>query len=225
MRPTINVWASGTKDGGGSGFENLVKHSRDPKGDLKADIVGVISNIPDGGVYKRAKALGVPFHHFAGPWTPEGHQRIVAKSGGEFNALSGYLRLVRGLPLETTFNIHPGLLTHRFSDDTPRYGGRNMHGNFVHEAVKRDMDTGIIQPYSGFTMHFVDDEYDHGPHIFLCWIELRRNMTAEEIGKAVNAAEHRWQPKITNLIVHRQIFLKEGNVVWPKGFMPIHHDK
>ncbi|MDO8576530.1 MAG: formyltransferase family protein, partial [bacterium] len=58
---------------------------------------------------------------------------------------------------------------------------------------------------SGFTMHFVTDEMDRGPAFFEKRIPLKQGMTAEEIAKAVNKAEHEWQPKITNMVVHGEI--------------------
>lgn len=44
----IIVFASGTKDGGGSGFENLVNATK--KGILNAEIIAVVSNHENGGV-------------------------------------------------------------------------------------------------------------------------------------------------------------------------------
>lgn len=58
---------------------------------------------------------------------------------------------------------------------------------------------------SGFTMHFVTDEYDCGPVFAEVPVPLRRGMTADEIGKAVNAAEHAWQAKLTDMIVRGEI--------------------
>ena len=49
-------------------------------------------------------------------------------------------------------NIHPALL--------PKFGGKGMYGMQVHEAV---INQGEIQ--SGCTVHFVDEQYDHGPTI------------------------------------------------------------
>ena len=50
-------------------------------------------------------------------------------------------------------NIHPALL--------PKYGGKGMYGNFVHEAVvaNKEIETGI-------TIHYVNEHYDEGAIIF-----------------------------------------------------------
>jgi phosphoribosylglycinamide formyltransferase-1 len=68
--------------------------------------------------------------------------------------LCGYLRHFR---VDASFrgrvmNIHPALL--------PEFGGKGMHGDAVHRAVLAAGKT-----VSGCTVHFVDDEYDHGPII------------------------------------------------------------
>ena len=101
-KPKILIFASGSAEGGGSGFENLVLSSKD--GLLDADIVAVVSNHANGGVRARADNLGVPFLHFPKPWTGESYQRLAAESGADFFALSGWLKLVTGLDPVTRFN-------------------------------------------------------------------------------------------------------------------------
>lgn len=201
-KPKLIIFASGTKDSGGSGFEKLVE--ADCRGVLDADIVAVVSNHEQGGVWQRALRLGVPFIHFK----PEGgvlaqaagYQRIMRQTGAEWAALSGWLKLVVGLDPRKTFNIHPALL----SQFAGRFGGAGMYGHHVHEAVQQALDAEKITE-SGFTMHFVTDEYDCGPVFAEVPVPLRRGMTADEIGKAVNAAEHAWQAKLTDMIVRGEI--------------------
>ncbi len=195
MRPKIIVFASGKRSGGGSGFENLARSK-----ELDADIVAVVSNHERGGVHERAMQLGIPFIHFPEPYDAENYAKIVADAGAEWVALSGWLRHVSGLDPAKTFNIHPALL----SFDNGRFGGKGMYGNHIHEAVKKALDEGEITE-SGFTMHFVTEEHDRGPAFFEKRVSLKQGMTVEEIAKAVNKAEHEWQPKITNMVVHGQI--------------------
>ena len=203
--PRIIVFASGTKDGGGSGFENLVNATK--SGILDAEIVAVVSNHEHGGVRERAERLGVPFIYF----DPSVHsnvlqnvgmsyQDIVQRTGAEWVALSGWLRKTEGLDPQKTINIHPALL----SQLDHRFGGKGMYGHRIHEAVKAALDAGEISE-SGFSMHFVTEEMDRGPVFFEHHVPLRKGMSAEEIAKAVNKAEHEWQPKITNLVVHDEI--------------------
>jgi len=195
MKPKIIVFASGSKDGGGSGFENLFKSQ-----ELDADIVAVVSNHEYGGVRTRAEKLGVPFEYFPGPFDAENYRRIVENYGAKWIALSGWLKLVAGLDPTRTFNIHPALL----SFQSGRFGGPGLFGHYVHEAVQQALDAGEISE-SGPTMHFVTDEYDRGPIFFEYRVPLKKGMSADEIAVVVNRAEHEWQPKITNMVVHGEI--------------------
>jgi phosphoribosylglycinamide formyltransferase-1 len=208
MKPKIIIFATGTAEGGGSGFENLVAATRLRQGSgeaskdvvLDAEIVAVVSNHEHGGVRERADRLGVSFIYFVGPYDAERYQKIVADSGAEWIALSGWLKKISGLDPAKTFNIHPALL----SQLGRRFGGEGMWGHHVHEAVKLALDAGEIQE-SGCSMHFVTDEYDRGPVFFEHPVPLTKGMTAEQIQKAVNVAELEWQPKITSMVVHGEI--------------------
>jgi phosphoribosylglycinamide formyltransferase 1 len=197
------VFASGSKDGGGSGFEKLVEATR--SGVLDAEIVSVVSNHESGGVLERADRLGVPFIHFVPPKNgtlsvAAAYQKVVRETGADWIALSGWLKLVKGLKPERTINIHPALLS--LLDG--KFGGAGMYGHHVHEAVKEALDKGEITE-SGVTMHFVTDEYDRGPVFFEKRIKLSPGMTAEAIGNLVNNIEHTWQAKITNMVVNGEI--------------------
>ncbi|OGY69529.1 MAG: hypothetical protein A3B94_03730 [Candidatus Jacksonbacteria bacterium RIFCSPHIGHO2_02_FULL_43_10] len=118
-RPRLLVFASGSPEGGGSGFENLV-HST-TTGVLDADIVGVVSNNEHGGVRTRADKLGIRFIYYPKPWNENGYQQIAGNSGAQFFALSGWLKQVLGLDPRLTFNIHPGPL--------PEFGGHRMYSH------------------------------------------------------------------------------------------------
>ena len=204
-KPKLIIFASGTKDGGGSGFENLTHATL--AGVLDACVVAVVSNHENGGVRERAERLGVPFVHFECRTSDvlqraAMYEKIVAETGAEWVALSGWLKLVSGLDPAHTFNIHPALL----SQLGGRFGGHGMYGHHIHDAVKVALDAGEISE-SGFTMHFVTEEMDRGPVFFEHRVPLQRGMSADDIAKAVNKAEHEWQPKITNMVVH-------GHIVW-----------
>ncbi len=194
QQPKILVFASGGPFGGGSGFENLVHKAKE--GILDATIVGVVSNHEHGGVQQRAAQLGVPFIYFRKPWSEIGYRAIAHESGADFYALSGWLKHVSGLDPQRTFNIHPGPL-HLF-------GGQGMYGYHVHEKAIAAFRCGEIT-HSAVCMHFVTAKYDRGPCFFRCWVTIYADDTPDTLAKRVNTCEHRWQPKITNLVVHREI--------------------
>ena len=195
-KPNLLIFASGTKDGGGSGFENLVKASE--RGELQANIVAVVSNHEHGGVAQRAKKLGINFIYFPTPWTAESYRKIAEENGADFVALSGWLKMVVGLNPKNTFNIHPGPL--------PAFGGVGMYGHHVHEAIMEAYKKGEVKS-SGVTMHFVTDDkqYDRGPIFFEAEVPIMPDDTAETLARRVNGAEHKWQPTITNKVVTGEI--------------------
>ena len=184
------VFASGTKDGGGSGFENLAKNL------TEAEVVGVVSNHENGGVREKADRLGIPFINFPGPYDAEHYQKIVRDTGAEFVALSGWLKLIAGLDPKTTFNIHPGPL--------PEFGGKGLWGHHVHEAVLKAFKEGKIQ-HSAVSMHFVTPEFDEGPVFFTHPVPIEPDDTVDTLATRVNVAEHEWQPKITDKLVRGEI--------------------
>ncbi|MEK9152841.1 MAG: formyltransferase family protein [Patescibacteria group bacterium] len=188
------VFASGSRDGGGSGFAKLVEACR--SGELSAEIIAVVSNHAEGGVRRRADALGVPFVHFGGPWEAAFYRFVVAQTGAEWIALSGWLKPVLGLDPSRTFNIHPGPL--------PKFGGMGMYGHHVHEAVLAAYRRGEVA-HSEVSMHFVTEKYDEGPVFFRHQVEILADDTAETLAGRVNAVEHAWQPRITDLVVRGQI--------------------
>ncbi|MCB1059244.1 MAG: phosphoribosylglycinamide formyltransferase [Calditrichaeota bacterium] len=79
---------------------------------------------------------------------------VLRESKIDAICLCGYMELVPP-QVVTEFrhriiNIHPALL--------PAFGGQGMFGRHVHEAV-----IAYGAKITGATVHFVDEEYDHGP--------------------------------------------------------------
>ncbi|MDD5152569.1 MAG: formyltransferase family protein [Candidatus Pacebacteria bacterium] len=188
----IIIFASGTKDGGGSGFENMVNASRG--GVLNCKISAVVSNHENGGVRQRADKLGIKFIHFLPPYTAERYKEITKDA--DLVCLSGWLKLVVGLNPQKTINIHPGPL--------PRFGGQGMYGHHVHEAVVEAYKAGTVT-HSAVSMHFVTDEYDRGPLFFSKPVKISPNDTAETLAKKVIETEHKWQPIITEKVLMGEI--------------------
>ncbi|MFA6050197.1 MAG: formyltransferase family protein [Candidatus Paceibacterota bacterium] len=194
-KPKLVIFASGSKDGGGSGFEKLVENMK--AGILLADIVAVVSNHEQGGVRERADRLGIPFIHSPKPRTAEDYKKIVRDTKADFVALSGWLGIVEGLDPKTTFNIHPAWLPSPF-------GGHGFYGHHVHEAVIEAYKNGEAA-HSGVSMHFVTPAYDEGAVFFRKKVEILPGDTAETLAKRVNKVEHEWQSIITNKVIHGEI--------------------
>jgi phosphoribosylglycinamide formyltransferase-1 len=214
MRQEIIVLATGERSGGGTGFEKHVEYFNHAR--RRGKVVGVVSNIRGGGVEERARRLSIPFMHLPNEaCTEEGYRNIapyfVARD--PWYSSSGWMRLIKGLLLEKTVNIHPALL----SQLNGRFGGKGMYKHHIHQAVKQALDEGFID-CSGFTMHFVDDSYDRGPVFAEVRVPLLRGMSADDIRAAVNAEEHRMQPRLLELVLNRRIRLLRGRVIVPEDY-------
>ena len=192
--PRLIVFASGSKDGGGSGFANLIKAQRENM--LRYNVVAVVSNHENGGVRKHADTLGVPFLHFPGPFEMAEYKRIVRWFNARFVSLSGWLKHVVGLDSRTCFNIHPCIL--------PEFGGPGMYGHHVHEAALNAFREGRLE-HSAVCMHFVTEQYDRGPVFFQHDVPIMANDSADSLGERVNKSEHRFQPLITDMVVRGMI--------------------
>jgi len=203
--PNMLIFASGTKTGGGSGFETMVRAARTSPPILDAWICAVITNHFEGGVWHKAKALGISSEYWVGPYLAKGYQNYVKYFNADYVMLSGWLKLVAGLDPTRTINIHPGPL--------PRFGGPKSYGPQVHEAVMAAYHRGEIS-HSAVTMHFVDALYDHGPIFFALPIPIEPGDTPITLAAKVNRAEHEWQPRVLNHVVQGQVRLVGKEVVY-----------
>lgn len=80
-------------------------------------------------------------------------------------------------------NIHPALL--------PKYGGKGMYGQHVHQAVIDNKEKE-----SGITIHYVDELYDHGQIIFQATCPVMENDTAGTLAQRIHILEHQHYPVV-----------------------------
>ncbi|MEO5943697.1 MAG: phosphoribosylglycinamide formyltransferase [Ferruginibacter sp.] len=85
-------------------------------------------------------------------------------------------------------NIHPALL--------PKYGGKGMYGQHVHEAVILNKETE-----SGITIHYVDEIYDHGKIILQKKCTVEGNDNADTLAKKIHMLEHEWFAKAIEEVI------------------------
>jgi phosphoribosylglycinamide formyltransferase 1 len=101
---------------------------------------------------------------------------------------AGFLSLV-DIPTDfehRVMNVHPALL--------PSFGGKGMHGHHVHEAV---LVRGC--KVSGCTVHFADNEYDHGPIILQRCVPVLEDDTPDTLAARVFEAECEAYPEAIRL--------------------------
>ena len=110
----------------------------------------------------------------------------------DFIVLAGFLwkipsQLIAAYP-NAIINIHPALL--------PKYGGKGMYGNKVHQTV---IDNKEKQ--SGITIHYVDELYDNGSTIFQTTCEVSEDDTVETLATKIHFLEHTHYPRIIEEVV------------------------
>ena len=164
--------------GGGTTLQNLLDRCAD--GRLPAQIVLVVANRSDAFALQRARQARVATHVVerkeAGS-LENFSARIFAHcraARAELVCLAGFLQLVQ-VPddfLGRVMNVHPALL--------PAFGGKGFYGRRVHEAV---LAHGAR--VSGCTVHFADNEYDHGPIIVQRSVAVRDDDTADALAHRV----------------------------------------
>ncbi|HEX4741706.1 MAG TPA: phosphoribosylglycinamide formyltransferase [Caulobacteraceae bacterium] len=153
-------------------------------GELAARPRLVVSNRRAAPVLEFARAEGIEARFIPTVPDPDIADARLAEalgaSGADLVILSGYLRKLGPRTLEAfhgrVLNIHPGLL--------PDFGGQGMYGRRVHEAV---LAAGV--PFTGASVHVVDEAYDHGPVVAQQRVPVRPGETAESLEARVMAAE------------------------------------
>lgn len=178
-------------------------------GELPVDIRLVISSAANAGGLEHAKAAGiatcvVPRNDFpagrAGD-KPYGNAVFVAcrEAGVDYVAMAGFLKLA---PVPDDFagrvlNIHPALI--------PAFCGPGMYGHHVHQAV---LDAGV--KVTGCTVHFVDNQYDHGPIIWQQPVPVFDDDTTDTLAKRVFEVEKEAYPHVLRLLATGRIQLEGG---------------
>ena len=187
MAARVCVLASG----GGTNLQAMLDYNSARGAAAASEIVLVASNRSSAGALERAKAASIPAHVFDASDDGSSLVTLLRSHEVELIVLAGYLkrlpRTVINAYHRRIVNIHPGLL--------PEFGGAGMYGSRVHAAV---LAAGART--TGVTVHFVDDEYDHGPRIAEWRIPVREDDTAESLGARVLEVEHIVFPRIVELV-------------------------
>ncbi len=188
--------------GGGTNLQAIIDRIAD--GTIHgAKIVRVISNNP--GVYalERAKKAGIPAEVLSPKSfeTRDGfNEALLAKlreTGADLIVLAGCLvaippQVVKAYP-DRIINIHPALI--------PSFCGKGYYGLHVHEKA---LERGV--KVTGATVHFVDEDLDHGKILLQKAVEIPEGITAKELQqKVMEEAEWVILPKAIDLIAQGKI--------------------
>lgn len=189
--------------GAGTTLQNLLDEIAARRLDALVDLV--VSSRPDAFGLGRAARAGIATSVV--PWTSDtaaASERVFAlcrERGAELVVLAGFLKPLT-IPadfLGRVMNIHPALL--------PAFGGKGFYGRRVHEAA---LARGV--KVSGCTVHFADNDYDHGPIILQRTAPVLDDDTPESLAERVFATECVAYPEAIRLFSAGRLRL-EGNRV------------
>ena len=192
--------------GRGSNFEAIAKNVAEGK-IPGARIAVVISNKPDAGGIATARQLGLTAVVIPSKGKPrEEHDRHVVAALQEHKVdlvcLAGYMRLlspwfVQQFP-QRILNIHPSLL--------PAFPGL--------EAQKQAFAYGVR--ISGCTVHFVDEELDHGAIIVQKAVPVLDGDDEHSLAARILEQEHEAYSEAINLVLQEDFSVAGRRLVRKK---------
>ena len=168
--------------GKGSNCRAILEQIR--SGDLAAKARLVISDVLDAPILDLAREFGIanaylPPGRFRTRLEPEVEEQLVQMlrtAGVELVVLAGFMRVLHEPMLKAfarrIINIHPSLL--------PKFQGL--------EAWKQALVAG--ETVTGCTVHYVDEEIDHGQILGQKKVKILPNDTAETLHARIQVVEH-----------------------------------
>lgn len=180
----------------------LVTAMRD--GGVPAHPAVVISNVPGAAGLAKARGLGIEtavVDHTAIKLR-EAHERavldVLVRQRVDIVCLAGYMRRLSPFLVETfkgrLLNVHPALL--------PAFPGL--------DAQKAALEHGV--KVAGCTVHFVDDQVDHGPIILQGTVPVEDDDTVLTLSARILEQEHALYPKALALLAEGRIEIEGRRV-------------
>ncbi|MGH8056156.1 MAG: phosphoribosylglycinamide formyltransferase [Candidatus Entotheonellia bacterium] len=191
--------------GNGTTLQNLIDHIE--AGQLHAHIVVVIGSRSGAYGLERAKRHGLD-----AICLPRRAYADVDAYGQELNAtldrytpelivLAGFLHLFRFARhyRGRVLNIHPALV--------PAFSGKGFYGQRVHQAA---LEYGV--KLSGCTVHFADEEYDHGPIVLQRAVPVLDDDTPQTLAQRVFREECKAYPEAIQLFAEGRLKIEGRRV-------------
>lgn len=188
MGKKIAILASGS----GTNAENIIRYFSEKGSDC---VSLVLTNRQNAFVLERAKGLNVPCAYFGkSDW--ENGEAIISMLQEyhiDFVVLAGFLARVPDNILHAypnkMINIHPSLL--------PKFGGKGMYGDRVHEAV-----IAAGEKESGITIHYTNEHYDEGGIICQQKCPVMSDDTPDSLAHRIHALEYEFYPKVIDELLN-----------------------
>jgi phosphoribosylglycinamide formyltransferase-1 len=188
--------------GRGSNFAAIARNVA--SGIIDAEIAVVISNRPGAGGLEIAARLGLPALMIPsqGLQREEYDARLVEelqRRRVDLVCLAGFMRFlspvfVRAFP-GRILNIHPSLL--------PAFPGLEAQHQALEHGVK----------ITGCTVHFVDEDLDHGPIILQTAVPVEDGDTVETLSARILVEEHRIYTAAINLVLSDSVRVENRRVI------------
>lgn len=183
----IVLFASGS----GSNVENIARYFQHRP---EISIAAVLTNKKDAKVLERCDRLAISglFFNRIAFYDSDCVLDILKAFDPDLIVLAGFLlkipeKIIQAFP-DKIINIHPALL--------PKYGGKGMYGNKVHQAVKANGDTE-----TGITIHYVNENYDEGAIIHQVKTLISKKDEVETIAHKIHALEYAHFPRVIEKIL------------------------
>jgi phosphoribosylglycinamide formyltransferase 1 len=178
--------------GSGTTLQNFLDCIAD--GRLAARVVVVVASRRDAGGLERARQAGIPAVAVPRKEFPDVDRFNDAlhaeldRHAFDLIVLAGFLSpfQLRERYTGRVMNIHPALI--------PAFCGKGFYGEKVHRAV---LESGV--KVSGCTVHFADDQYDHGAIILQGTVPVLDDDTPETLASRVHAVENELYPEAIRL--------------------------
>ncbi len=202
MKKRIAILLSGR----GSNFEAIARNVA--SGALDAEIAVVISNRPGAAGLAAAEKLGIPAVTIPSRGMErEAYDALLVEELRRHRAdlvcLAGFMRFlspvfVRAFP-NRVLNIHPSLL--------PSFPGL--------EAQRQALEHGV--KISGCTVHFVDEDLDHGPIILQAAVAVEDGDTEATLSARILKEEHRIYSEAIRLVLAGAVRVENRRVIQNRG--------
>ncbi len=177
--------------GSGSNVENIVRYFQDRPAIV---ISAVLTNNKEAKVLERCDRLAISGLYFnrTSFYDRDCVLDVLKAFNPDLIVLAGFLwkipeKIIRAFP-DRIINIHPALL--------PKYGGKGMYGNKVHQAVKSNGDAE-----TGITIHYVNENYDEGAIIHQAKTSILKEDDVECIAQKIHELEYAHFPRVIEKIL------------------------
>ncbi len=195
--PKVNI--SVLVSGGGTNLQAVIDNIENGYID-NGQVVQVISSRQDSYALTRAAKHGIKGIHIGKGNFPDAGQRtqaILSALDREHTGLvilAGYMQILAPEVIHSykdrVINIHPSMI--------PAFCGEGYYGERVHAAV---LESGV--PFTGATVHFVDEGVDTGPIILQKKVPVLAGDTVHTLATRVLETEHKLLPEAVRLLCRK----------------------